>query len=230
MILSKNKILLILFLGFAIACFFILDLDKYATFEFFNSQQADVQEYYRQHPAYSAFIFFSIYVLITSLSLPAAAIMTLIGGAVFGLLAGVVLVSFASAIGATLAFLLSRYLFRDLVQDRYSDNLKIINHGIEKEGAYYLFTLRIIPVFPFFIINMAMGLTPIRTSVFYLVSQAGMLPATIIYVNAGNQVSRISSAEDIMSPQIFASFVLLGIFPLLVKKIMGFVKSRRTAV
>lgn len=209
-------------------CFFIFDLDKYATIDFFKSRQALLTGYQGKNPLFAAIIFFSAYVLVTCLSLPAATLMTIIGGAVFGLFQGVLLVSFASSIGATLAFLLSRYLFRDVVQNRYSRKLKILNDGVEKEGAFYLFTLRMIPVFPFFIINAVMGLTPIKTRIFYLASQAGMLPATIIYVNAGSQISQITSPGDILSPKIFLSFALLGVFPLITKKIIDYLRARRS--
>jgi len=216
-----------LLLGAACICFFAFDLDKYATIDFFKSRQAVVTGYQNKHPLFAAIIFFSTYVIVTCLSLPAAAVMTIIGGAVFGLLEGVLLVSFASSIGATLAFLLSRFLFRDIVQNRYSHKLKILNDGVKKEGAFYLFTLRMIPVFPFFIINAVMGLIPIKTRIFYLASQAGMLPATIIYVNAGSQISHITSLGDILSPKIFLSFSLLGVFPLITKKIIDYLRAGR---
>lgn len=155
--------------------------------------------------------------------------MTLVGGAIFGVIWGLLLVSFASSIGATIAFLFSRYLFRESIQDRFSDKLQKLNAGIKKEGAFYLFTLRMVPIFPYFIINAVMGLTPIRTTAFFIVTQLGMLPATAVYVNAGVQISRIESLSDILSPEIIASFVLLGIFPLIAKKTLELIKSRRPA-
>ena len=137
------------------------------------------------------------------------------------------LVSFASSLGATLAFLLSRYLFRDFFQDQYSQKLKILNKGIEKEGAFYLFSLRMIPVFPFFMVNAIMGLTLIKTRIFYFASQAGMLLPTIIYVNAGSQIARINSVGDVLSPSVFLSFTLLGVFPLISRKIVYYLRTRR---
>lgn len=224
---SMKRAGLITTLAIIVTCFFIFDLDEYLTLDFFNSQQTGIRNYYNFHPVYSACIYFIIYVLLTCLSLPAATVMTLMGGAIFGLFTGIILVSFASSIGATLAFLLSRYLFRNLVQERYSDKLHLLNTGIEEEGPFYLFTLRMIPIFPFFIINVVMGLTSIRTRIFYLVSQAGMLPATIVYVNAGNQITHITSPGDILTPEILISFVLLGIFPLIAKLFIGYMKSRK---
>ena len=216
-----------LLMGIAIACFFFLDLDKYTTIEYFKSQQEAVTGYQEQNPLLTAMTFFSLYVIFTGLSLPVAGIMTIIGGALFGLVQGVVLVSFASSLGATLAFLLSRYLFRDFFQDQYSQKLKILNKGIEKEGAFYLFSLRMIPVFPFFMVNAIMGLTLIKTRIFYFASQAGMLLPTIIYVNAGSQIARINSVGDVLSPSVFLSFTLLGVFPLISRKIVYYLRTRR---
>jgi uncharacterized membrane protein YdjX (TVP38/TMEM64 family) len=153
-----------------------------------------------------------VYILMAALSLPGAAMMTLAGGAVFGIVYGTVLVSFASTIGATLAFLFSRYLFRDWVQRKFSSKLTAINRGIEKEGGFYLFTLRLVPAFPFFVINLVMGVTPLRSSVFYMVSQIGMLPGTLVFVNAGTQLAKIESAGGILSLNLMISFALLGIF------------------
>lgn len=155
--------------------------------------------------------------------------MTLAAGAIFGLLAGTIIVSFASTIGATIAFLASRYLFRDLVQNRFQDKLRVINDGVEKDGAFYLFTLRLVPVFPFFVINLLMGLTPIRTATYAFVSQAGMLAATIVYVNAGTQLGKIEEAGDILSPALLASFVILGLFPLIAKKSIDYLRSDRNS-
>ena len=153
--------------------------------------------------------------------------MTLVAGAIFGLLWGTVLVSFASTIGATLAFLASRFLLRDMVQRKFGDKIRSVNKGIEKDGAFYLFTLRLVPLFPFFVINLVMGLTPIRTGVFFLVSQGGMLAGTIVYVNAGTQIAQIESVRGILSPTLIGSFVLLGVFPLLAKKMVEFIRARR---
>jgi uncharacterized membrane protein YdjX (TVP38/TMEM64 family) len=153
--------------------------------------------------------------------------MTLAGGALFGLLTGTVVISFASTIGATLAFLVSRFLLKDWVQERFKEKLHTINQGIEREGSFYLFTLRLVPVFPFFIINLVMGLTPIRTTRFYLVSQVGMLPGTLVYVNAGTQLAQIDSLKGILSPGLLLSFALLGMFPLLARKGVALINRKK---
>ena len=187
------------------------------------------QSLYASKPWATAGIYFAVYVLVAALSIPGAALMTLIAGAVFGLATGTLLVSFASSIGATLAFLISRGLIRDWVESRFSAYLGRINQGVEKDGAYYLFGLRLIPVFPFFVINLVMGLTSMRPGAFYLVSQIGMLPATLVYVNAGAQVGTIDelSLSGILTPGLFASFALLGIFPFIAKRIADFVQRQR---
>ena len=187
------------------------------------------QALYEEQPILTAAVFFCIYIIVTGLSIPGAALMTLAGGAIFGLMTGTVLVSFASSIGATLAFLISRGLLRDWVQEKFGAYLGGINAGVEKDGAFYLFTLRLVPIFPFFVINLVMGLTPIRTITYYLVSQVGMLPATLVYVNAGAQLGTVTelSVEGVLKPELVAAFVLLGIFPLVVKSVMGWVERRR---
>src|SRR6185369_11915508 len=159
----------------AVVAFFALDLRQYFSIEFFQSRRAAIDAYYAANPLQTAAVFFALYVAVTGLSLPGAAIMTLVAGALFGLLWGTVIVSFASTIGATGAFLASRYLLRDWVQGKFGDKLKTINEGVDREGAFYLFALRLVPAFPFFVINLVMGLTPIRTRTFYSVSQLGML-------------------------------------------------------
>ncbi len=171
--------------------------------------------------------YFAAYVAVTGLSLPGAAIMTLAGGAVFGLAWGTVIVSFASTLGATLAFLASRYLFRDAIQRRYGSRLQAFDAGIARDGAFYLFTLRLVPAFPFFVINLLMGLTPLRTWTFYWVSQAGMLAGTLVYVNAGTQLARIDSLRGILSPGLIGSFLLLGLFPLIAKRVVAGVRARK---
>jgi pyruvate/2-oxoglutarate dehydrogenase complex dihydrolipoamide dehydrogenase (E3) component/uncharacterized membrane protein YdjX (TVP38/TMEM64 family) len=180
-----------------------------------------------ERPASAVAGFFLVYVAVTALSLPGAAIMTLAAGAIFGLGRGTLIVSFASAIGASLAFLSSRYLLRGCVKSRFGRRVEAIDRGIARDGAFYLLTLRLIPAFPFFLINLAMGLTAMRLVTFYLVSQAGMLPGTIVYVNAGTQLARIESTGDILSPALIGSFVLLGLFPLLAKWLVGRLRRRR---
>jgi pyruvate/2-oxoglutarate dehydrogenase complex dihydrolipoamide dehydrogenase (E3) component/uncharacterized membrane protein YdjX (TVP38/TMEM64 family) len=210
-----------------IVAFFAFDLAQYFTLDFFKSKQADIDAYYAANPGQTALVYFLIYVAVTGLSLPGAAIMTLAGGAIFGLLWGTVIVSFASTIGATLAFLVSRFLLRDLIQEKFGKSLKAVNRGIEKDGVFYLFTLRLVPAFPFFVINLVMGLTPIRTVTFFIVSQVGMFAGTIVYVNAGTQLAQIESLKGIFSPGLIASFTLLGIFPLIAKKVVDVVKAQK---
>jgi len=224
---KKSRLALIVVIAIAIAAFFIFDLGRLFTLDFFKSQQAAIDSYFTANPLQTAAIFFVIYVAVTGLSLPGAALMTLVAGAIFGLLWGTVIVSFASSLGATLAFLASRFLFRDAIQSRFGESLKAINAGIEKDGAFYLFTLRLVPAFPFFVINLVLGLTPIRTWAFYWVSQVGMLAGTIVYVNAGTQIARIESLRGILSPELIISFTLLGIFPLIAKWIVNAIKARK---
>ena len=171
--------------------------------------------------------YFLIYVTVTALSLPGAAVMTLAGGALFGFWPALLLVSFASTIGATLAMLVARFVLRDWVQGRLGERLRAINVGIEQEGAFYLFSLRLVPIFPFFLINLAMGLTPLRIPAFYWVSQIGMLPGTVVYVNAGTQLGQLESAAGIFSPTLLLAFALLGLFPLAAKKTLAFLKARQ---
>lgn len=171
--------------------------------------------------------YFAVYVAVTALSLPGAAVMTLLAGFLFGIFYGTILVSFASSIGATCAFLVARFLLGKSLQEKYGDKLRKINDGIKKEGGFYLFTMRLIPAFPFFLINILMGLTPIRTRTFYWVSQIGMLPGTIVYVNAGGQLATLESLAGILSPKIIGSFVILALFPLIAKKTLDFVKRKR---
>ena len=207
--------------------FFVLGGHRYLTFDSIKSQQAAVQALYERNPLSTAIAFFAAYVAVTGLSLPGAAVMTLAAGAMLGLAWGTVLVSFASSIGATLAFLVSRLLLRDWVQARFRPQLAALNAGVETEGGLYLFTLRLIPAVPFFVINLAMGLTPIRAWTFYWVSQLGMLAGTVVYVNAGTQLAAIQSPSGILSPGVIGAFMLLGFFPLIAKRIMDAVKARR---
>ncbi len=224
---SKKKILLLVSILVAITVFFLLDLQEILTLDYFRRSHQDISAYVTAHRPFSMLLFFLLYILVTGLSLPGALVMTLIAGALFGLLWGTILVSFASSLGASMAFIISRTLLHDFVQQRYSKRLKIINEGVKKDGAYYLFTLRLIPLFPFFIINVVMALTPIRLATFYLVSQAGMLPGTLVYVNAGTQLSQIESLSGILSPDLLIAFVLLALFPYLAKAVIGFINRRR---
>lgn len=222
-----GRILVVAAIAAAIAAFFALDLDRYLSLEYFRSQQAAVEAFFQAHPWRTAGIYFAIYVAVTALSVPGAAIMTLIGGAIFGLLWGTVIVSFASTIGATLAFLVARFLLRDTVQRRFGESLRAINEGIRRDGPLYLFMLRLVPAFPFWVINLVMALTPMRAPAFFVVSQLGMLPGTLVYVNAGTQLARIDSPGGILSPGLIGAFVLLGVFPLIAQWIVRAIKRRR---
>lgn len=214
-------------LGAAAALFFALDLGQYLNLEAIKARQAQLEGWRAAQPLQAALIFFGAYVLVTALSLPGATVMTLAGGAIFGLGWGTLLISFASSIGATLAFLASRWLLGGWVQERFADRLKAFNEGMERDGAFYLFTLRLVPLVPFFVINLAMGLTRIRPLTFYGVSQLGMLPATLVYVNAGTQLAQIDSLAGIVSPGLLASLVLLGVFPLVARKVSDFLRARK---
>ena len=222
-----KKALLVLFAVSALVSYFVFDLGQYLSLENFKAQQAEILAAKNAHPLIFIAGFFLTYVTITGLSIPGAAIMTLIAGALFGLVIGIVVVSFASTIGATLAFLGSRYVFRDWVQSKFGERLKAIDDGLAKDGAFYLFTLRLIPVFPFFVINLLMGLTRIRTWTFFWVSQLGMLAGTIVYVNAGTQISQVESTAGLLSPTLIGSFVLLALFPWAARGLLAVVNSRR---
>lgn len=224
---QTKVILLTATFSIVVALFFAFDLQQYLTLEYLKSSKSLFISYYEQNPMLVLGSYFLSYVVMTAFSLPGAVWMTLGGGAFFGLLTGTFVVSFASTIGATLAMLISRFLLRDWVQGRFKQQMKTINSGVQKDGGFYLFTLRLLPVVPFFVINMVMGLTPLRTSTFYWVSQLGMLPGTLVYVNAGSELAKIESLGDILSPTLIGSFVLLGIFPLLVKKIISIIETKR---
>ncbi|MEO6958405.1 MAG: FAD-dependent oxidoreductase [Burkholderiaceae bacterium] len=222
----KKAILVIVVVLLGVA-FFTLDLNRFLTLEGIKTGTEQIQAWHTARPIFTAGTFFVFYVAVTALSLPGAAVLTLAAGALFGLFWGTALVSFASSIGATLAFLVARYLLRDTVQTRFGKRLKAINEGIAREGEFYLFTLRLVPLFPFFLINLLMGLTTIRTRDYYWISQAGMLAGTVVYVNAGTQLARITSLSGIVSPGLLLSFTLIGVFPWLAKWFLGFLKRRR---
>ena len=228
---EKNKqikiLLLIAIFTFVVALFLVFDLQKYLTLEYLKSSKAFFISSYEKNPIFVLGSYFLFYIVITSFSLPGAVWMTLGGGAFFGLFAGTVIVSFASSIGATLSMLIARFLLRDWVQSRFASQMETINSGINKEGGFYLFTLRLVPVVPFLVINLGMGLTSLRTLTFYWVSQIGMLPGTLVYINAGSELAKIESLSDILSPTLIGSFVLLGTFPLVVKKMLTFIAKRR---
>lgn len=222
-----QRIIVIIVLAAVIAAFFVFDLGQYLTLEALKKQQGVIAGIYDARPLLVLGLFFLVYVAVTAASLPGAAILTLAAGALFGLVTGTILVSFASTIGATLAFLASRTVLGDWVQSRFGDRLKAINEGVERDGAFYLFSLRLVPVFPFFLVNLLMGLTRIRTLTYMWVSQLGMFLGTIVYVNAGTQLAGIDSLSGIASPAVLGSFVALGLMPFVGKGIMGALKRRR---
>jgi len=210
-----------------VAIFFALDLQQYLTLDYLKESQTRFADLYHAKPVLVIGAYMGIYILVTALSLPGAAILTLAGGALFGLVTGLIVVSFASSIGATLACLVARFVLRDWVQNTFGDKLSTINEGIAKEGAFYLFTLRLIPVFPFFVINLVMGLTKMKLFTFYWVSQLGMLAGTAVFVNAGKELAKIDSLSGILSFGLIGSFVILGLFPLFVKKLVTFIQARK---
>ncbi|WP_033933592.1 TVP38/TMEM64 family protein, partial [Vibrio cholerae] len=222
------KKLIIAIVLIAIAALLVTQFSQYLTLDVAKAKQAELANYIDAHLLQAALIYFVVYVLLTAFSIPGATVVTLLGAALFGFWLSLLLASFASTIGATLAFLSSRFLLRDWVQAKFADKLQTINQGIERDGAFYLLSLRLIPIFPFFLINLVMGLTPISTWRYYWVSQLGMLPGTAVYLNAGTQLAEISSLGEIVSLPVLASFVLLGVFPIVVKWLMGKFQQRAT--
>ncbi|OXL20324.1 FAD-dependent oxidoreductase [Psychrobacter sp. DAB_AL32B] len=222
-----KKIVLLVLAALAIGLFFYFDLNQLLTLDGLKSSMAEFSQYKEQSPLLVIGGFFLLYVLVTALSLPGAAILTLAAGALFGLVEGLLVASFASSIGATLAFLVSRYLLRDTIQQRFPERLAAIDGGVEKEGGFYLFTLRLVPIFPFFLINLLMGVTAIKARTFYWVSQIGMLAGTFVFVNAGTQLAQVESLSGILSLNLILSFALLGFFPLIAKAILNGLKKRR---
>ncbi|WP_018719148.1 FAD-dependent oxidoreductase [Arhodomonas aquaeolei] len=210
-----------------ITTFLALDLHQYLRLDYLQSQRQAFEAVYASHPVVTLAVFFVVYIAVTALSLPGAAVMTIAAGALFGLATGTLVVSFASSIGATLAFLVARALLRETVQRRFGPSLRRINEGVERDGAFYLFGLRLVPVFPFFVINLVMGLTPMRSRTFYGVSQLGMLPATVVYVNAGTQLGQVQSLGGLLSPSVLASFTMLGLFPLAARWAVKALQARK---
>lgn len=226
---KKNsvKILLVALLGVAIFLILKFDVLQYFELESIKLQKQGFDSFYQENPILTIAIYFGIYIIITTFSIPGATVMTLLGGALFGFVAGTILVSFASTIGATLAFLATRFIIGNSVQEKYGPRIEAINDGIRKEGAFYLFALRLVPVFPFFLINILLGLTPIKTTVYFVTSQIAMLPSTMAYVYAGTQLSKVESLSDILNPQLILAFTILGLLPLIAKKIVNFLKTRK---
>ncbi|MEH8259576.1 FAD-dependent oxidoreductase [Aeromonas veronii] len=224
---NRTRLLLALVMGSLIGAFFALDLGRYLTLDALQAQQAAVAQWVDSHFVSASLLFVLIYVLSTALSLPGASLLTLGGSAVFGVAWGLLLVSFASTLGATLAFLSARFLLRDWVERRFGDKLATFQSGMAKEGAFYLLSLRLIPIFPFFLVNLLMGLTPIRVSTYYWVSQLGMLPGTFVYVLAGSELGQLTSTGNILSPGLMVALTLLGLMPWLVKKLTTHLAQRR---
>jgi pyruvate/2-oxoglutarate dehydrogenase complex dihydrolipoamide dehydrogenase (E3) component/uncharacterized membrane protein YdjX (TVP38/TMEM64 family) len=222
-----KKIILLGLLGIIVLIFFHFDLEQYLTLEYIKAQQQSIDRYYAENRVLALLGFFVLYVVVTGVSLPGATVLTLAGGAVFGLATALILISFASTIGASIAFLVSRYLFRDAVQNRFGASLKAINDGIDKDGPFYLFALRLVPAFPFFVINLVMGLTSLRLWTFYWVSQLGMFAGTVVYVNAGTQLAQIESASGIFSGKILLSFLLLAMLPFIGRRIITLLANRK---
>ncbi len=224
-----RKIIIFSVIATVLVLFKVFDLQQYLSLEYLKAQHDNFAALYAARPVLVISAYMMIYIVVTALSLPGAAVMSLAGGGLFGLVTGTVVVSFASTLGATLACIVSRFLLRDWVRKKFGDKLIKINQGIEKEGGFYLFSLRLVPIFPFFVINLVMGLTPIRLTTYYWVSQLGMLPATIVYINAGTQLAKIDSPAGILSPGLIIAFALLGLLPMLSKKMITFFRNRKTS-
>ena len=222
-----KKLALLAFIGVLIGLYVHYDLGQYLSLQSLKNQQAAIEAFRTSNPLLSIAGYFVVYVIVTALSFPGAALLTLAGGAVFGLLWGTVIVSFASTIGATLAFLMSRFLLRDWVAGRFGQRLAAIDEGVRREGGFYLFTLRLVPAFPFFLVNLLLGLTAMKTRTYFWVSQIGMLAGTVVYVNAGTQLAKLDSLSGILSPSLLGSFVLLGIFPLIARKLVEIVRMNK---
>lgn len=222
-----KKVIILSIILILVLLFKFFGVGNYLSLDFLKQQQAALLTMYEARPLLVLSLYCITYVVVTALSLPGAAVMTLAGGGLFGLITGTVAVSFASTIGATLACLVARYLLRDWVQKKFGDKLVKINQGMAIEGGFYLFSLRLVPLFPFFVINLVMGLTSIRLATYYWVSQLGMLPATIVYVNAGKELAKIDSLAGILSPSLIASFALLGLLPILTKKLLTLYAAKK---
>ena len=225
---SRKQLLIVLAVVALVALFFLADLGRFLTLEYLQTSRAAIVAQVEAQPIAASAIYFAVYVLVTALSLPGAAVMSLAGGAVFGLVWGMVLVSFASSVGATLAFLISRSLLHEWVRKRFGEYLEGIDRGFEKEGNFYLFSIRMVPLFPFFVVNLLMGLTRISAPAFYLVSQVGMLAATFVFVYAGTQLAQVHKLGDVLSLQLILALSLLGLFPLAARKLMTLWSRRRS--
>ena len=224
---ATKKVLIVLIIIAILACVKIFDLQQYLTLDYLRQSKDNLIHLHHKHGAIVLLSYMGIYVIVAALSIPGATIMTLAGGAIFGRTLGTLAVSLASTTGATLACIIARYLLRDWVEKRIGDKLGVLNEGIEKEGAFYLFTLRLVPAFPFFLVNLAMGLTKIRIPIYFVVSMIGMLPGTFVYVNAGTELAKLDSLKGILSPNLILAFVLLGILPLILKKVLDYSRKNK---
>ena len=220
----NKKIIIFIFLTLIIIVG--LNYDDSLSFKVIKQRYGDLQLFIDERFLFYYLLFFFAYIIVTALALPISLLKTLLAGALFGLLPGVILTSFASTIGSTLCFLLSRYLFKDLIQEKYKKYLSKVNQGIKEEGLLYLFFLRLSPIFPFFIINLTFGLTNMKWTNFYWISQLGMLPATILFVNAGKQLSQINNLEDILTMKVIISLSAIGLLPIITKRIYGRFKTK----
>ncbi len=225
---STKVIVVVIFISL-VAAFFIFGLNDFFNLTYLKGQHDTLRSYCQENLFTCISIYFGIYLAITSLSLPGAGLLTVLGGAMFGLLYGVIVVSFASSIGALISFLVARYLLRDYMQARFKDRLNAINAGIERDGAFYLFGLRLVFIIPYFMVNVLMALTPIKAFTFFWVSQVGMLAGTFVYVNAGTQLAKINSLKDILSLELALAFILLGLLPLIAKKTLDYLNQKRHA-
>jgi uncharacterized membrane protein YdjX (TVP38/TMEM64 family) len=221
-----KKIVILIVIAAIIVAVKVFHLDQYLTLSSLKGSLDQLKALYENHRLTVIAVYFIVYVLTTSLSIPGASPLSIAGGALFGFWATTIVVSFASTIGATLACFVSRFILRDWIQNKFGDKIAKVNEGIEKEGAFYLFTLRLIPIFPVWMINLVMGLTKMSLFKFYWVSQIGMLPGTMVFVNAGKELAKIESIKGIFSPSLIISFALIGIFPLAVKKLVALYRSR----
>jgi len=223
----KTKIIIAVIFVALVAAFFIFDLHEVFTLESLKEKREALSLFYQENTILMLLAFFVLYVIFAAFSLPAAGFLTFVAGAIFGLWVGVIVVSFASTIGATISFLLSRYLLHDAIQEKFGDRLEAVNKGIEKEGAFYVFGLRFMPFIPFFIINPLLGLTKLKVFTFYWASQLGMLAGTAVYVNFGTQIAEIDSLAGLFSLKLWVSFILLGTFPIIAKHIMNFLQRNK---
>lgn len=222
------QIILLAAVVIAVICFFAFGLTEYFSLSFLQEQRLRIVDFYRDNPAITILLFVLLYVALTGLSIPSATGLTLLAGAIFDLVVGVLVVSVASVCGASVAFVIARYLFREPVRKKFPEQFATINKGIEKDGAFYLFAIRLVPVIPFFVTNVAMSLTTIKLWTFFWVSYIGMLAATTVFVNAGSQLGQLESMSGILSPALIGSLVLLGVFPLVAKWTLNYIRRKRS--